>query len=89
MPAGGVTEAALTMVSAGVSETVADTVTVAVPPTRRSTVVAMLPVPLAALHVEPALAVHVHVAFVRSAGSVSVTVAPTAASGPAFDTSMV
>ncbi len=83
---GAVTDAVLEIAPEAEGDTVASSVNVAVPPTMRSTLVAMLPVPLAAPHAEPALGVHVHVAFVRSAGSVSVTVAPVTASGPALVT---
>jgi hypothetical protein len=48
----------------------------------------MLPDPLAA-QLPPPAPVHVHVAPVISVGRVSVTVAPFAMLGPAFDTTIV
>ena len=67
---------------------VAVRVKVAVPLGSRSTVVLMLPEPDAG-HVEPAEAVHVHVAPERLAGSVSLMLVATAADGPAFEATMV
>ena len=63
-------------------------VKVAVPPLRRSIVALMPPAPLAG-QAEPALATQVQVASLSCAGSRSVTVAPTAAVGPAFDATIV
>jgi hypothetical protein len=63
-------------------------VNVAEPFTARFTLVLIEPVPLAA-HELPAVAAHVHVAPLKTAGSVSTTVAPVAAAGPAFDTTIV
>ena len=68
---------------------VALTVKVASPPTARFTVVAMLPLPLAAVHDEPAEAAQLHVTPVSVAGSVSATVAPVTGFGPALLTTMV
>ena len=48
----------------------------------------MLPEP-EAVHVPPPAPTHVHVAPVSDAGSVSVTVAPVTALGPAFDATIV
>ena len=67
-------------------------VKVAVPPTGRSTVVAMLPFTgPAALHAAPSAPTQVQFALPTCARdrTVSVTVAPTAASGPAFETTIV
>jgi hypothetical protein len=49
---------------------------VALPPARRSTVVAIVPVPDGDVHLDPLLAVHVHVTPVNGAGNASVTEAP-------------
>lgn len=49
------------------------------------TVSEMVPVP-EAVHVEPALAVHVQAAVAMAAGRVSPTVAPVASDGPALVT---
>lgn len=62
-------------------------VNVAVPPDRRLTDALMSPMPDAG-HDDPAEAAHVHVAPDNAAGSVSVTVAPVTADGPAFDAAM-
>ena len=64
-------------------------VKVAVPPTSRFTVVAMLPLPLAAEQLEPAEAAQVQLIPVKLAGKVSVTDAPVTGLGPAFETVMV
>lgn len=58
------------------------------PPTSTETVWFRLPVPLAG-HDEPDDATHVHVGPTRSAGSVSVTVAPVTLDGPLFETIIV
>ena len=68
---------------------VAVTVYVAVPPARRSTVVAMLPDPLRLPHAEPGVVVHVHVAPPSCGGIVSATGAPVIFEGPAFETAIV
>jgi hypothetical protein len=57
---------------------------VTVAPASRSTLSLMDPVPLG-VQVAPGVDTHVHVAPVRPAGSVSFTVAPNAADGPAFE----
>jgi hypothetical protein len=67
---------------------VAVTVNVAVPPESSVTLALMLPLPLAG-QLDPALALQVHVAPVSAAGKLSVTVAPVAVDGPAFDATMV
>jgi hypothetical protein len=54
------------------------------PPGRMLTEPLMPPVPLAAGHVDPVVAVHVQETFVRDGGGVSVTVAPVTADGPAL-----
>jgi hypothetical protein len=61
---------------------------VTVPPTGRFTIWLMLPDPLA-VQLPPPAPTQVHVAPVISAGTVSVTVAPFARLGPAFDTTIV
>jgi hypothetical protein len=88
VPAGTSTAAVLTIEPA-VAVTVASTVNVAVPPGARSTVDAMSPVPDASPQVPPGPATQVHVAAPSSAGSVSVTGAPTTADGPALVTTIV
>src|SRR5229473_3294657 len=87
VPTGAVTLAVLLRLPVAEAEMLAVTVYVAIPPFARLTVVLMLPVPL----VTPQLAagVHVQVALLMPAGSVSVTVAPVTASGPPFVTVMV
>jgi hypothetical protein len=65
------------------------TVKVVVPPTGKPTVELMLPLPDAAGQVAPPAVAQVHVAPVRAAGNVSVTVEPGAADGPAFEATMV
>jgi hypothetical protein len=70
-------------------EMVAVSVYVAVPPDSRFAVVLMLPVPDAAVQLEPDDATHVHVAALRDAGSVSVMVAPVASDGPLFVATIV
>lgn len=59
------------------------------PFTARLTVALMLPVPVGAPQLEPAEAVQVHVALLRVAGRLSVTVAPVTAIGPLFVTTML
>ena len=88
VPAGVETVAVLVTVPLADAEIVAGTVNVAVPPARRLTGAAMLPVPVAG-HVEPADATHVQAPKVTLAGAVSVTVAPTTPPGPALDTTTV
>ena len=88
IPAATATVAVLARVPVAVEAIVAVRVNVAVPLGRRSTVVLMLPLPDAG-HVEPAEAVHVHVAPDNVAGNVSVTVVARAAEGPAFEATMV
>jgi hypothetical protein len=70
-------------------EIVATSVYVAVPPARSETVEAMLPIPLAAPQLDPAVAAHVHVADEIAAGSVSATGAFVTELGPAFETAIV
>ena len=62
---------------------------VALPPEKRSTVAAIVPVPDGDVHLDPLLAVHVHVTSVNGAGNESVTVAPTAVLGPLLTTATV
>lgn len=57
-------------------------------PTGRSTVSVISPVTGPAVQVAPLEGTQVHVQE-RAAGNVSVTVAPEASSGPAFDTTIV
>src|SRR5262249_25642165 len=66
--------------------TVAVRLNVTVPPTGTLTVELMLPLPAGALQTPPPAPTHVHVAPVSAAGSVSITVAPTALLGPALVT---
>ncbi len=82
MPAGGVTVPALTRLPVAAALMLAVTVNVAVPFTGRLTVVLMLPLPLAAVQLDPADAAHVHVAAVIAAGKVSVTAALVTELGP-------
>jgi hypothetical protein len=58
------------------------------PPTGRLTPWLMLPDPLA-VHVAPPAATHVQLTLVSVPGTVSVTVAPFAALGPAFEATIV
>ena len=88
MPAATATVAVFANVPVAVEAIVAVSVNVAMPLGSRSTVVLMLPEPEAG-HVDPAEAVHVHVAPERLAGTVSVTVVAMAADGPAFDATIV
>ena len=87
-PAGGVTLAVFASVPVAPGTIVPVSVKVAVPPTSRSTVAAMLPLPEAG-QAEPAEAVQVQVAPVTVAGSVSATAAAVTAAGPAFDATIV
>ena len=89
VPAGAVTLAVLVRVPVALEERVPVAVNVAVPPTARFTVVAMLPLPLAAAQLEPAEAVQVQAIPVRLAGKVSTTDAPVTGLGPAFETVIV
>lgn len=59
------------------------------PFTARLTVALMLPVPVGAPQLEPTEVVQVHVALLRVAGRLSVTVAPVTAIGPLFVTTML
>src|SRR5215510_16183190 len=88
VPPGAATVAVLVMGPAARVEAVVVAVKVAFPPISTVTGVLMLPVPLAGQE-EPAEAVQVQETLVRSAGKVSVTMAPVAVSGPALDTTMV
>ena len=69
-------------------EIFAVSVKVTFPPTGMFTDALIDPVPEAG-HDAPVLAAHVHVAPVRTAGNVSVTVAPMAADGPLLVATMV
>ena len=89
VPAGGVTVPALTRLPVAAALMFAVTVNVAVPFTSRLTVVLMLPLPLAAVQLEPADAAQVHVAEVIAAGKVSVTAALVTALGPLLVTVIV
>ena len=87
MVPGPATLAVFDNVPVNVELNVAVIVYVAVPPTKRLAVVLSEPLPLAAAQVEPADAVHVHVAEDSEAGSVSVTVigaVPVRGYGPLF-----
>ena len=84
-PAGAVIVAVFTTLTTVEGDMLATTRYVALPPASSETgVAARLPTPLAT-QVEPAEAVHVQVAEVIAAGSVSVTVALATSLGPAFD----
>lgn len=87
-PPGKATDAVFDNVPVAVETTVAVTVNVTEPAARTFTDAEMLPEPDAG-QLDPADAAHVHVAPVRLAGKVSVTVAPVIADGPAFETAMV
>src|SRR5262249_16890407 len=62
---------------------------VTLPPTGTLIDALMLPLPVGALHVPPPAPLHDHVALDSAAGSVSITVAPTALLGPALVTVIV
>jgi hypothetical protein len=87
--AGGVTLALLTSNPVAVAATVPLSVKVTVPFAAMSISVFRSPAPIAALQLEPALALHVQVAPVIALGNVSITRAPFAALGPAFLTVIV
>jgi hypothetical protein len=70
------------------TDTVAFSVYVSVPPAATFTVCAILPLPDAG-HDDPDDAAQLQLAFVSVPGNVSVTLAPTADAGPAFDTTSV
>jgi hypothetical protein len=84
-----VTPAVLTTVPVDDGTTVPVIMKVAVPPTARSTGVAIEPVPLAALHDDPALAAHDHVTLASPSGTASLTSAPVASLGPPLLTTIV
>ena len=86
-PLGAAMVTVLARVDEAAGDTVASIVNVAVPPTARSMLAAMLPVPLAGQL--PPVAVHVQVAPSSAAGSRSVTVAPATADGPALPATTV
>src|SRR6476620_7872276 len=88
-PVGAVTVAVLATEPVADDLTVADTVNVAVPPESRLTVVAMLPVPEAAVQLEPAEARQVQVTPLNCEGIVSATAAPVTSDGPLLVTTMV
>jgi hypothetical protein len=87
-PGGGATVAVLVRVPDALLDKVAVKLKVAFPPTSRFTVVLIFPVPLAVPQLDPLVAVQFHEAFDKTAGSVSVTVAPLTALGPLFVTSI-
>src|SRR6266536_6594825 len=91
VPLGGVTVAVLTNCPVVPLGTVPLRLKVAVPPLTRLTVVAMLPVPLAAPHALGAVAeqVQVNPAPLSAAGNGSLTVAPVTSLGPLLVTAMV
>ena len=88
VPAGTATVAVLTSMPVAAADSVAVSVYVTLAPAGRLTVSAMLPLP-DAVHVPPPAPTQVHVAPVSAAGSVSITVAPLTALGPAFDATIV
>src|SRR6266508_1796291 len=91
VPLGGVTVALLTNCPVVPLGTVPLSVKMALPPLTRLTVVAMLPVPLAAPHAFGAVAeqVQVNPAPLRAAGSGSETAAPVTSLGPLLVTTTV
>lgn len=89
VPVAGVTVAVFVKDPVAVPETVPFNVKVTVPLAATSTVVLILPLPLACPQLDPAEAAQVHVALVSVAGRMSETVAPNAALGPALLTTMV
>lgn len=88
-PLGAVTVAVFEMLPVADDTTVPVTTNVTVPLTARSTVVAILPDPLAAAHAFGEVAVHVQVTAVSAAGNVSATKAPVTIAGPLFVTTIV
>jgi hypothetical protein len=76
-------------VPVAVTLSVALTTNVAVPPLATVTLVAIDPLPLAAGQLEPDEAVHVQLTPLRTAGKVSLTVAPVTALGPPLLTTSV
>ncbi len=88
-PAGAVIVAVLLREPVASGAIVAVTTNETVPPAATSTSSAMLPVPLALPHAEPAVAVHDQVTPVNVAGMVSLTATPDAADGPPLVTSIV
>ncbi len=87
-PAGAAIVAVLLSVPVADADSVAVSVNVAVPPTGRFTEALMLPLPEAG-QVPPPAPTQVHVAPVSATGSVSATVAPVTALGPALDATIV
>jgi hypothetical protein len=87
MPAGGETVAVLLNVPVAEEERLATATYVTEAPTGRLTVSEMFPDP-DGVQIPPPLPVQVHVA-VKEAGNVSVTLAPTAGSGPALAATIV
>jgi hypothetical protein len=87
-PPGTVTVAVLTRLPVAAALTVPVKVYVTLPPTGRFTVALMLPDPLAVQLAPPALT-QVQVGLGIAAGTVSTTVAPVTALGPAFDATIV
>ena len=88
-PAGAVTVAVFVRGPVAFAAIVETAVNVAVPPTGSVTWEFILPVPFAVPQVPPAPPVHVHDTDEIPPGKVSVTVAPTTASGPALDATIV
>lgn len=84
MPLGAAILAEFETLPVAPGTTVAVNAKVAVPPTARSTVVLMLPVPFAEPQLDPPEGVQVHVAFISVTGRLSATAAPTTALGPAL-----
>jgi hypothetical protein len=89
IPAGGVIVAVFVSVPTAVEAIVPVSEYEAEPVASRETEELILPDPLAAAHVEPAVAAQVQVAPVNTTGSVSTTAMPGAFDGPAFCTVMV
>ena len=88
-PAGAVTVAVLASVPVAFDATLATTVYVTAPPTGKSIVSLMLPLPLAVKPAAPPLPAAVKVALAIPAGSTSATLAPVTSLGPLLVTTTV
>src|SRR5262249_45356644 len=87
--AGGATLALLTRVPVAVGSTVPVATKVTAPPAGRSTVVAMLPLPVAAPQRDPGAGLHAHARALSTGGNVPAPGAPPPAVGPALATVIV
>ena len=88
-PGGTATVTVFTSVPVAPAAMAAPTVKVAVSPACSVTVVAMLPLPAAAAHDDPASATQVQEGATSTAGNRSVTVTPATSLGPWFVTTIV